>query len=165
MTQVSGNYMTLIQEHIGDILYRGSACRRRPGGERVYAKLGVEKGVEKIKMVIMAGESMNAGTLSCKDPEADRHRRKNGQEKRHNAVPLAKYCAPNVQKQDISTAPCRSQSSTQEPPLPPILLSLFPADVLGAGVAKGGCLGRGVRIHDELALRLERPHSHKGSLS
>lgn len=55
-----------------------------------------------------------------------------------------------MQKQDISTAPCRSQSSTQDSPLQ-IPLSLLPADGLGAGVAKGGCLGRGMRIHDELA--------------
>lgn len=71
-TQISGNYMTLIQKHIEGILHPESACRRRPGRERVHAKLGVEK----IKMVIMAGESMNVGTLSCKDPEGDRHRGK-----------------------------------------------------------------------------------------
>lgn len=65
-TQVSGHYMALIQEHIEGILHPDWPAGEGQG-EGVHAELGVEKGVE-IKMVIMAGESINAGTLSCKDP-------------------------------------------------------------------------------------------------
>lgn len=70
-----GSYPTLIQEHVQGIPAPGYACGGGQGERAGYVAF------EKIKMVIMAGESVGAGILSCKDCEGHRCRRRNDREK------------------------------------------------------------------------------------